>query len=138
MSKTYKKHKSNLHKSNRHKGKQHTKRNHRHNVKIQRIKPALFKKLNKLSPFELKNRLIEMAEHGNTSSNILNAGRGNPNFFNSFVREVFANLQLSCVKKSKSFKKDLVLYPNKNENYDEMFRDSIHFWPKRQQTFIRV
>ena len=82
---------------------------------IQRIKPELFKKLNNLSPFELKNRLIKLAE-GNKPAQMLNAGRGNPNFFNSFARNVFASLQNTCVKASTRFEKDLALYPNVNDH----------------------
>ena len=44
-----------------------------------------------LSPFELKDLLIKLA---NKDGKMLNTGRGNPNFFNSFVREAFAHLQL--------------------------------------------
>lgn len=104
---------------------------------IQRIKPDLFKKLNDLSPFELKNRLIKLAE-GNKPSQMLNAGRGNPNFFNSFARKVFASLQNTCVKASTRFEKDLVLYPSVNDhNYEKMFNSAIHGWPRDQRDFFR-
>jgi 3-deoxy-D-manno-octulosonic acid (KDO) 8-phosphate synthase len=50
-----------------------------------------YKKYELLSPFELKNKLIKMAKSSNNKE-FLNAGRGNPNFFNSFVRKVFGIL----------------------------------------------
>ncbi len=54
------------------------------------------KKYHDMSPFELKNILIDMAkkaaaEKGKT---MLNAGRGNPNFLNTTVREAFSYLNL--------------------------------------------
>ena len=105
--------------------------------KIQRIKPDLFRKLNDLSPFELKNRLIKLAE-GNKPSQMLNAGRGNPNFFNSFARKVFASLQSTCVDASTRFEKDLVLYPNVNDhNYEKVFNSAIRRWPHDQRDFFR-
>jgi len=103
---------------------------------IQRIKPELFKKLNDLSPFELKNRLIKLAE-GKNPSQMLNAGRGNPNFFNSFARKVFASLQKTCVEASMRFEKDLVLYPSVNDhNYEKMFNSAIRGWPRDQRDFF--
>lgn len=104
---------------------------------IRRIAPDLFKKLNDLSPFELKNRLITLAE-GKNPAGMLNAGRGNPNFFNSFAREVFANLQGSCVRASTKFKKDLVLYPSVNDHdYEKLFNSAIKKWPRDQQDFFK-
>lgn len=103
---------------------------------IQRIKPELFKKLNDLSPFELKNRLIKLAE-GKKPSQMLNAGRGNPNFFNSFARKVFASLQNTCVEASTHFEKDLVLYPSVNDhNYEKVFNSAIKKWPQEQRDFF--
>lgn len=48
-----------------------------------------------LSPFEFKNTLMKLAQAkvGN-SDDILNAGRGNPNFFSSIPRYAFGFLQL--------------------------------------------
>ncbi len=105
--------------------------------KIQRIKPDLFRKLNDLSPFELKNRLIKLAE-GKKPSQMLNAGRGNPNFFNSFARKVFASLQTTCVEASTRFEKDIVLYPSVNDHdYEKMFNSAIRGWPRDQRDFFR-
>ena len=84
------------------------KKYHKKTRKIRLISPTLFKKYNALSPFELKNNLIKMAE-GKNPDQMLNAGRGNPNFFNSFARQVFAHLQILCVDLSKSFLHDLVV-----------------------------
>ena len=42
----------------------------------------LEKKMENISPFELKNRLIDMADESlkKTARTMLNAGRGNPNY----------------------------------------------------------
>ena len=104
---------------------------------IKRIPKKLFNKYNNLSPFELKNRLITMAE-GLKPSQMLNAGRGNPNFYNSFAREVFANLQTTCVKYSKSFKHDLAVYPEESDyNYENILHKGIVSWPKCQREFFK-
>ena len=66
--------------------------------------------MEKLSPFELKNFLIKIA---NKDGNMLNTGRGNPNFFNAFVREAFAELQLVILKLHKT--DILPIYPLENE-----------------------
>ena len=63
---------------------------------VKKVPEALFKKYNELSPFELKNILIKMAK-GKNPDLLLNAGRGNPNFFNVFCRKIFARLQLLCI-----------------------------------------
>ena len=49
-----------------------------------------------MSPFELKNILISMAERAASrkGGEVLNAGRGNPNFLNTTVREAFSYLNL--------------------------------------------
>ncbi|MBT3261671.1 hypothetical protein HN362_05615, partial [bacterium] len=49
-------------------------------------------KYEQLSPFEIKNNLIEMAQK--SGPNILNAGRGNPNFLNTTARKAFSQLNL--------------------------------------------
>lgn len=45
----------------------------------------------KVSPFEIKNKLIQMAEEDSktTTNTFLNAGRGNPNWLLSFPRKAF-------------------------------------------------
>lgn len=49
------------------------------------------KNLEKISPFELKNRLIEMADESvkKMAHVMLNAGRGNPNWIATEAREAF-------------------------------------------------
>jgi len=52
------------------------------------------KKYHEMSPFEIKDFLITLAKenfkkHGKKKEKYLNAGRGNPNFFNTLVREAF-------------------------------------------------
>ena len=65
----------------------------------------------KLSPFELKNTLIYLAKTKNPLDDFtmfLNAGRGNPNFYNSFVRQCYTQLQAACLQLSS----DLQPIPN--------------------------
>ena len=57
-----------------------------------KISKQTFTKLNKISPFELKNYLIHLA-----GKKALNAGRGNPNFFNAYIRTLFSQLQKGCI-----------------------------------------
>lgn len=49
------------------------------------------RELEKMSPFEIKNRLIEMAQEDarKSSATFLNAGRGNPNWIATTPREAF-------------------------------------------------
>ncbi len=49
------------------------------------------KRLEQMSPFEIKNRLIEMAQADayNSTATFLNAGRGNPNWIATEPREAF-------------------------------------------------
>ena len=51
----------------------------------------LEKKMESISPFELKNRLIDMADESlkKTARTMLNAGRGNPNWIATAPRETF-------------------------------------------------
>ncbi|MBR1964105.1 MAG: bifunctional aspartate transaminase/aspartate 4-decarboxylase [Muribaculaceae bacterium] len=51
----------------------------------------LEKKLESMSPFEIKNRLIELAQEDarKSTSTFLNAGRGNPNWIATIPREAF-------------------------------------------------
>ena len=53
------------------------------------------KNLEKISPFELKNRLIEMADESvkKMAHVMLNAGRGNPNWIATEAREAFFALK---------------------------------------------
>ena len=49
------------------------------------------KKMSEISPFELKNILIELADESARKSThiMLNAGRGNPNWISTVPREAF-------------------------------------------------
>lgn len=105
---------------------------------LYRIHPNMVKKYDDLSPFELKDKLMSLA----TSSKkpMLNAGRGNPNFFNVFVREIFAKLQLLVMKITETKKHllhDLDIYPSKDEfDYDKLFRKGAKKWNKRHRNFF--
>jgi len=58
------------------------------------------KKYERLSPFELKNKLISMAK-SNAERTMLNAGRGNPNWIAVEPREAFLQLGLFAMEESK-------------------------------------
>jgi len=51
-----------------------------------------------LSPFELKDKLLKLAEKAVGKNKILNAGRGNPNFFSRMPRYAFALLTRVCTQ----------------------------------------
>ena len=55
---------------------------------------AFEKEMERISPFELKNRLIEMADESirRMMRTMLNAGRGNPNWVATLPREAFFTL----------------------------------------------
>ena len=61
-----------------------------------------WKGLSEESPFEIKNRLIEMAEDAcaKQGCTMINAGRGNPNFLNTTVRKSLALLTLFAAEQA--------------------------------------
>ena len=61
-----------------------------------------FKKLASLSPFELKNTLIEVAS-GKRGRSMLNAGRGNPNFLATVPRSGFFQLGQFAMTESEHY-----------------------------------
>lgn len=83
--------------------------------KIFTDKPTKGYKYRFLSPFELKDTLIKEATKGVGENNILNAGRGNPNFFSVIPRYAFALLMKISVKLGDEMcdYEDLAYIPNK-------------------------
>ena len=77
------------------------------------------KDLEKLSPFEIKNNLINYAKESckNSSSMFLNAGRGNPNWIATIPRQaLFLIGQFGihdCIKNSNYEQKDIAPIPEK-------------------------
>lgn len=59
-----------------------------------------------LSPFEFKSTLISHAEKSVGKSNVLNAGRGNPNFFSTIPRYAFSLLIEVCTAIGDKYCKD--------------------------------
>src|SRR5204862_2948552 len=61
------------------------------------------RELLKLSPFELKDKLISLASEGERESDVqlLNAGRGNPNWVCTTPREAFATLLRFGIEESR-------------------------------------
>ena len=108
----------------------------RRRAPVRSIPPALLKKYENISPFELKGALIKEAK-GKHPSLMLNAGRGNPNFFNSYCRTLFARLQIAAVGLSTPFKKDLKVYPRLGyTNFHQELTNAAKGWPKRDQAFF--
>ena len=66
--------------------------------KIFTDKPTQGYKYRFLSPFEFKNTLISSATKSVGAANVLNAGRGNPNFFSTVPRYAFALLTKICTE----------------------------------------
>ena len=108
----------------------------KNNKKIKILSKKEFASYNKLSPFELKDTLMKLAK-GNNPNLMLNAGRGNPNFLNSFCRELFSLQNTLCVNLTNSFKHDLVVYPSVDEkNYELKLRKGCEKWPTKYREFF--
>ena len=106
--------------------------------KIKNIPKKLFTRYKEISPFELKNKLIKLAE-GKKPDQMLNAGRGNPNFFNDFGRHFLYKLSNMCVDLShkKGNMDDLVTYPTLDDyNYEKEFKLKSKKWPTKYRTFF--
>jgi aspartate 4-decarboxylase len=95
-----------------------------------------WKRFEKMSPFEVKNELIEAATNSLEKQkdceckHIYNAGRGNPNFLNTTVRKAFAQLMLFISELSDKYFPDnnLGLRPPKShisEQFKEFIKDNI-------------
>lgn len=84
------------------------------------------KKYEAMSPFELKNILIQMADEvaERAGGEMLNAGRGNPNFLNTTAREAFSCLHLFATHLSDAQLEtnDLGLRPPKKGIAEELRR----------------
>lgn len=80
----------------------------------------------KISPFEFKNRLIELAngEDEKTARILLDAGRGNPNWTSSTPREAFFTFGLFAVDETKKdiCNGDLAGMPKKNGIYNRFIK----------------
>lgn len=100
---------------------------------VKRIHKGLFRKLNALSPFELNYKLIKMA-----GPNALNAGRGNPNFYNAFCRKVFAELQQAAMSISTPIATDIATYPVEGEqNYYNALVKQSSKWGEKKGSFFK-
>ncbi len=82
----------------------------------------------KLSPFELKNHLIERAMHAAKPPGrpYLNAGRGNPNFFNTLARKALCKLTyfaLDVARPKREKVPHLGFMPDPAEVTEERFLD---------------
>jgi len=89
-------------------------------------------KYKNMSPFEVKNELIDAAKksfekrkHKEKEAAIFNAGRGNPNFLNTTVRNAFSLLCIFAAEEADTLSqiKDLGSRPTK----DGLFEKFMHF-----------
>jgi aspartate 4-decarboxylase len=108
------------------------------------MKERDYKKLHELSPFEVKDLLIKTAqEHfkkkGKKTDKYLNAGRGNPNFFNTIVREaftIFTNFSVHLAS-SKSEFADIAFRLEKENIYSEFKKYIKNFKDNRAAEFLK-
>src|SRR5262245_18209048 len=72
-------------------------------TKKEQLHLSKMKELEKLSPFELKDKLIQLASEQARASTrqMLNAGRGNPNWIATTTRDAFFTLGRFGIEESK-------------------------------------
>ena len=73
-----------------------------------------------LSPFELKNKLIDRAQHA--PKTFLNAGRGNPDFLNTLARRGFAKLMEFAVDTCVELEANIALRPVPSGIHEALLR----------------
>lgn len=89
------------------------------------------KKYHKMSPFEVRDLLISTAKenlikNGKKNEKLLNAGRGNPNFFNTLVRDAFNYFSLFATHIASSASSiDNIAFRYTKENIYEKFLDYL-------------
>ncbi len=97
------------------------------------MKKSEEEKLNQLSPFEVKNKLIDLAKKRHDYS-MINAGRGNPNWVATKPRDAFFELGLFAMEESKRHYQELDGFGGQAEkdgiskrfkNYIALHRDSV-------------
>jgi aspartate 4-decarboxylase len=79
-------------------------------IALQHLTPEEVAAYSALSPFELKNDLIDAADNAckeaGSGCEVLNAGRGNPNFVNTTVRKAFCHLGMFAANLADGYLKD--------------------------------
>ncbi|MCP4154287.1 MAG: bifunctional aspartate transaminase/aspartate 4-decarboxylase [bacterium] len=90
------------------------------------IKVAGEKKAQGLSPFELKNALIDYAKKSPKYEQVLNAGRGNPNFYNAPARLALCKLTEFAISISQPYKENKAVRfaptaPTTKKEKDELY-----------------
>ena len=94
-----------------------------------------------LSPFELKNKLIDEARvthKKNPGIPYLNAGRGNPNFFNTLARRALCKLTTFALDISPTIEeKSLGFFPPTNTGISQKFREYFREDESREAQFLK-
>ena len=92
---------------------------------------------NQLSPFEFKNILLQEAKK-NKSNKLLNAGRGNPNFFSTLPRLAFALLTKVCTLIGEDMTPDIDmgLIPDK-KGISTKFRQKLKYQKSKEAKFLK-
>lgn len=88
--------------------------------KIFTDKPTKGYKYHSLSPFEFKDTLVSLAQKNTSGNTVLDAGRGNPNFFSTLPRYAFALLMKICTELGNNLSEyscDIGYIPEKSKKY---------------------
>jgi len=98
------------------------------------------KQYHELSPFEIKDTLLKLArenfqKHGKKDDKFLNAGRGNPNFFNTTVRDAFSYFTLFATHLADQLSSfESIAFRYTKENIYQKFCDFIKRSEKNKAT----
>ena len=88
-----------------------------------------------MSPFELKDLLVKKTAH--KKGKVLNAGMGNPNFFNAFVRRIFSKLQTAVTNHTPQINPDIAVYPTADQyDYRKILFQICQDWTTEEQNFF--
>ena len=92
-----------------------------------------------LSPFEFKNTLIKEATKHSGEKCVINAGRGNPNFFSTMPRLAFALLTTICTEIGEDlcYDTDIGFIPNKRGIPEEFYKRLYKYRGKPEGKFLK-
>lgn len=99
------------------------------------------KRYHEMSPFEIKDLLISMASESFKKLNkkndkLLNAGRGNPNFFNTLARDAFSYFSLFATHIADSSSFDDIAFRYTKEDIYQKFLEYLDRLPSSETKFF--